>query len=138
MPELNVALLKKTLETIELDQIHWDQNQWRASDDECGTTMCFAGWAALLAGGTWYLPQPVEGTDRRLNDLLIAEDGEGDLLIAYPTQVRCVSARDRAQRVLGLDEVEAGDLFSAEMGLEELEDYVDFLITKHEAQKEDA
>lgn len=68
----NVALLRKTLETI-LDNPHeWDQTTWyRAPRDVCGTKACFAGHAAKLAGheidlldNTWTTNYDANGNPR--------------------------------------------------------------------------
>lgn len=52
MPELetpqqkiNVELLQETLAYIKAHPKEWDQTEWF-----CGTSACFAGWAAVLAG----------------------------------------------------------------------------------------
>jgi hypothetical protein len=47
--ELNVPLLRKTMEYIEAHPQEWDQDEWVAKGS-CGTTMCFAGTAAYLMG----------------------------------------------------------------------------------------
>jgi hypothetical protein len=49
MPELNIPLLRKTMEHIETHPEEWSQTTW-AVRTPCGTTMCFAGTAAFLAG----------------------------------------------------------------------------------------
>ena len=37
-----------TLDYIKAHPERWDQGEWR-----CSTGMCYAGWLATLAGGTW-------------------------------------------------------------------------------------
>lgn len=46
-PTLNVPLLRKTLEHIEAHPEEHDQCTWRSP---CGSTMCFAGHAAVING----------------------------------------------------------------------------------------
>lgn len=77
-PSLNADLLRKTLDAVEHADGHWRQDDWRdlsgdtwritepqiarsgqyglsAADAECGTTMCFAGWAVQLSPRAVYL-----------------------------------------------------------------------------------
>src|SRR4051812_40565249 len=44
----NKELLQRTIDYIEAHPEEWDQTEWR-----CGTSMCFAGHAAILAGCEW-------------------------------------------------------------------------------------
>lgn len=53
-PEYNIPLFRKTLEYVEGNPHEWDQDVW-ASVTPCGTTRCFAGTAAWLAGATMKL-----------------------------------------------------------------------------------
>ncbi len=63
MQELNIPLLRKTMEYIEANPLEWDQSSW-ASNTPCGTTMCFAGTAAFLAGADLMLDLPgVSGSE---------------------------------------------------------------------------
>jgi hypothetical protein len=48
--ELNIPLLRKTMEYIEAHPEKWDQGDWVSFGPTCKTTMCFAGTAAYLAG----------------------------------------------------------------------------------------
>lgn len=45
----NVAKLEETLDYIRMNREQHNQRGW-ALKTECGTTMCFAGWAVVLAG----------------------------------------------------------------------------------------
>lgn len=48
---LNVALLRETLAHIEADPGSWQQRNWYTPPQrgtDCGSAMCFAGWAAVL------------------------------------------------------------------------------------------
>lgn len=53
MAERNVVLLEQTMQHIENNPGDWEQEQWR-----CGSGMCFAGWAATLAGREWATKNP--------------------------------------------------------------------------------
>jgi hypothetical protein len=46
--EVNVPLLRKTLEHITAHPKEWDQRWW-ASRSDCGTAYCMAGWAVRFA-----------------------------------------------------------------------------------------
>src|SRR5690606_2757920 len=64
---VNADLLKRTLTHIETHPDTWNQAEYR-----CRTGLCFAGWAAVLAGGVWLSTDP-DGVDR---DVLVATDEE--------------------------------------------------------------
>jgi len=100
---VNVDLLDRTLAQIEAHPETWEQRSYR-----CESGMCFAGWAALLAGGRWAEPE------NSWNGCLVAEDDD------LPEHTHgCdyggpgVHAHERAQRVLGLHEAIADELFCA-------------------------
>jgi hypothetical protein len=107
---INVALLKQTLAHIEAHPEEWDQTEFR-----CGSGMCFAGWAAQLAGGRWYADNP----DEALGDALIAEPDDPWAFEAR-AGVRVVYAQLRAERVLGLDRKQANRLFAGSNRLPDL------------------
>lgn len=45
----NKELANRVLEQIEAHPETWDQSEWACfSDNECGTSHCFAGWAVML------------------------------------------------------------------------------------------
>ena len=48
-PQVNVELLRKTLEHITAHPEEWDQGIW-ARRDACGTALCAAGHAVQIAG----------------------------------------------------------------------------------------
>jgi hypothetical protein len=89
MPTPNVALLKQTLAHIEANPHEWNQGEYR-----CETGMCFAGWAAILAGGQWENADPETGD---VEYLVIEPDDE----IAYVFDGG-IHVKWRAQRILGL------------------------------------
>lgn len=120
---INAALLRQTLEQIETHPETWEQGSYR-----CGTGMCFAGWAAELAGGHW-----LAGPDDAGNSYLIAEpdDGEGAFIIRRSGEA-VVDAHVRAQRILGLTWSQAEDLFDGSNTLLVLRQHVaELLDTTH-------
>jgi len=44
----NKELADRAIKAIETNPNEWEQGMWR-----CGTSMCFAGWVAHMAGATW-------------------------------------------------------------------------------------
>lgn len=50
-PIPNMDKIYAVLDQIEADPEHWDQTNWSLVT-ECGTTMCFAGWACKMEGLT--------------------------------------------------------------------------------------
>jgi hypothetical protein len=104
-------LAYRTLDQIEAHPETWKQHVWR-----CDTGMCFAGWAAELAGGTWinsgFRPIPymvAEGSDdpRHTREL---DNSHGR---AWETEYRgkYIHVPVRAQALLGLDDNEMCRLF---------------------------
>lgn len=115
----NVALLRLTLKHIEMAPCTWDQEHWRRKA-ECGTVMCFAGWACTLAGGRWHTP-----ADEFWRDVLKAEDGdEADNVIPLH-KGPVIEAYARGRRVLGLTGPQAADLFRYTNTLSDLHRIVD-------------
>lgn len=96
---VNVDLLRRTLAHIEQHPEEWDQGTWR-----CGTAACFAGHAAILAGGRW-------STDSLLpyaTANVVSPDGS----------VRFVA--EFAEEQLGLTDGQWGQLFHFENTLDDL------------------
>lgn len=96
---INVDLLDRTLAHVEAHPDEWNQLTYR-----CESGLCFAGWAAVLAGGRWVEPE-------KYSSVLVAEEGDPDEDRLHTSG--SVHAHDRAQRVLGLDGDTADDLFAA-------------------------
>lgn len=103
----NVALLRQTLEYIKAHPQEWDQEFYR-----CETGMCFAGWAATLAGGVWAGPGDTE---------MVAEPDDP----ADRTFDGRIHVADRAERLLGLNAEQVEDLFTPDNDLDDLECYVE-------------
>lgn len=105
----NVLLLRQVLEQIETHPETWDQGVYR-----CGTSMCFAGWAAELSGGTWI----------GQSELLVAAADEESSSHWGRDGIAVVSPEVRAGRVLGLDGDQADDLFDAANSLESIREQI--------------
>jgi hypothetical protein len=106
---VNVELLKRTLEFIEANPKEWDQKTW------CGTSCCFAGHAAILAGS-----RRVEKA-REPGALSWAHVRRPDGKLGLVWEV--------AERELGLDEWQASELFAADNTLADLRRIVGELVT---------
>lgn len=91
--ELNIPLIRKTMEYIEAHPDEWNQKYWFATS-LCGTTMCFAGTVAYLAGATF------------------PENNDGYYCTAPDGRVR--SIENFAIEQLGLSAAAASDIFLAE------------------------
>lgn len=104
----NADLLVKTLTHIDRNRTEWYQGDWRA---------CFAGHAAVLAGGRWAIPDADHALARVLKP--VRSDRKGDVLVYGAAEgwdgplLRGVPVPVRARRVLGLDADQAFRLFSA-------------------------
>lgn len=106
---------------------------------DCGTAMCFAGHAAVLAGdrlvvpvsfwGRWSLFDKLKGKRRLSGDEICKTVGSDSLevsLVRLPNgQVRNIE--DRAQELLGLEPEEANELFAASNNIRTLRKYVDMM-----------
>ncbi|MGR6922659.1 hypothetical protein ACU635_51110 [[Actinomadura] parvosata] len=107
---INTELLVGTLHDVDANRREWRQSQWQS---------CFAARAAVLDGGEWAFP----GLD--LWWLKARDDDPADHVRQVNPRPRtkkvpCVHVRDRAARVLGLDEEQALRLFSATNSLPRL------------------
>ncbi len=112
--DINIPLLVETLSHIEYFPETWEQSDWRAlvydyqtssynlqNKTRCGANMCFAGHAAMVAGGKWLLDK------KRLEDLQkikMLNDTDGMVMGALvPTPEEKVMAEK------GLIEIVTGD-----------------------------
>lgn len=100
----NADLAHRVLEAIEANPHHWNQRKW-CTTTECGTAMCFAGWACHLEG--WQLDP--------LTSYAVRHAPDGALLEAEPIPAV-------ALRLLGLEDhvVLADMLFGATNDLKRL------------------
>lgn len=69
---VNKELLVATLHHIEENPEEWEQSTWR-----CSSGMCFAGTAAVLAGGRWTNTTANDGVDDGDNLLWSSPDEPG-------------------------------------------------------------
>lgn len=121
MPEKNVKLLKDTLEFIKANPKLHDQGDWVQVDEDnleaCDTPMCFAGHAALLAGGTF---------DKELfayNWEWDVDPNTGEHVDAYVAE-DAIHVSTFAARKLGLSETESSYLFYGGRSGREIENAV--------------
>lgn len=115
MPDINVPLLRKTLEHITEHRQEWYQGAW-AIRTECGTAYCLAGHAVVLSGHEIRVP-------------------EGEYQLGYAT-ASGEYVSEVAMEELGLTEWEAERLFAEHNTLPTLwalaEDFTDGEITTPE------
>lgn len=98
----NATLLREVLAQIETHPETWKQGDWR-----CGTGMCFAGWTGELTGGKW-----IADADSMIASYLVVEPGDSLNHLRHLREVGyAVGVEDRATRLLGLTQDQAGDLF---------------------------
>lgn len=126
LPIVNVELMKRVLAHIKADPENWHQGQWIDSraTNECKTAGCFAGWAAQLSGY-----QPVFKEGLVWNEETLQYDFGIKQYTEYVTdaQGKEYEVASLAQQLLGLNALEAGELFGAANSLTRLtkltEDY---------------
>lgn len=119
MPKPNVELLDRTMAEVEKaarrKRRTWDQGTYRRVTD-CGTAMCFAGWALTLDGAKW----ADEVTDDHVDSWsVVARRGE-PLDMRTSEGVRLAFAPVAAQKRLGLTDPEADHLFAGDNTLADL------------------
>lgn len=96
---VNVDLLRKVVLHITENPEQWSQEHW-AVVNECGTTCCVAGWAAVFSGHSLEWLNTAGG----LVQAAFVDDG-----------IRTIS--DVAQEALGLDDMQARMLFGGDNDL---------------------
>ena len=122
---LNIELLDKTLAAVKEAAERRDESTspgagWVQQDWRCRSGMCFAGFAAELAGGKWVNPV---AKGQYEDSLLVADptiDKPHQIALHYGSPVPSVTAADRARNVLGFTAGSAG-LFAGGNKIEDLE-----------------
>ena len=106
-----------TLDYIKAHPEDWNQETWR-----CSTGMCYAGWLATLAGGTWLYPDPDNDEDYGEGSLvpLAGEDPDPVTAAVYDDSPN-VHVSSRAGLLLGLSRTDALRLFDGDNKLEDIE-----------------
>jgi len=128
---VNLELLNSTLARIKELPQEYRQSTWvsQAENNVCGTTMCFAGHAAVLAGAE--IPNPKKHS---IVDWFVAEDENNSYLNlddAYysngdtPNQ----HVQDFATKALGLTYKQREYLFEADRTMDQIEQAVHELNT---------
>ena len=130
----NVPLLNAVIEHIEANPDDWYQGDWRtlrsflvdpadeATPTDCGTAMCFAGWAAELSGAEYAYP----AGDSTIVDH-VTYGGDIDSVEAahiVNTDEGLVHVQDYATRALGIDEGQANRLFHGANTISDLKNHV--------------
>lgn len=124
---VNKELLKNTLDLINAKPETHDQSNWVLVEPStvCGTTMCFAGHAAVLAGVE--IPDPKK---HEVADWYVGKNGE--YLNWKQADKVDFSARrpvaEFARDALGLNSEQADYLFGPELDREDLEEAVNELL----------
>ena len=106
----NLDLMRAVREQITKHPETHDQTSW-GERTECGTTHCIAGWACALSGDAFEWAADAPGVDLAL--LVTAPRAHVDV---------------RAAELLGLDSIEAGDVFYAldnASALEQLDELIE-------------
>lgn len=117
-------LLDATLAHIKAHPKEWNQISWR-----CSTGMCFAGTACSLAGGVWATKPDHYGAH-----FLLAKKGEHFQWGHFGkdgTQLKVVSAGDRAADLLDLTHEENNRLFDAGATLDDIREVVTEIKARH-------
>lgn len=115
--EFNVELALRTLAQINATPEEWNQSSWR-----CNSGMCFAGWAAQLAGFEWAPDHDWENGTTSPSENLVMPNGAQ------------LSAGTVAHYALGLHNLDdAPDLFNGGNGLDDLGRMILGIVGKQEA-----
>lgn len=98
------------MEWIKLHPELHDQMVWleKVEDNECGTVACLAGWVALMAGGEMHTTK-YESAWGDIEDVELIINGQ------------VCSVEETARKLLGLDLVDANDLFDPRNSIQTLE-----------------
>lgn len=122
----NYPLLRKTLEHIEAHPEEHDQRYWGLKGP-CGTTMCFAGHAVVLAGlkPIWSNTDWSTLKDENLMAAVVEQDGSR------------WSVREGAARALGLDPDEDEELFFSCGTLDEVREVVGAYLAEEGGESDD-
>lgn len=119
---VNKELLRRTLEHIKANPEEHDQGSFMSP---CGTTMCFAGWAAVLHTGNKPLAEDLREMEWRVNkhtgkfiDPVSGKyDDDDSVLVAQ-----------YAANILGLNYQQVSSLFFWAMSLSEVENVVNKIL----------
>lgn len=117
---VNKELLKTTLDLIKVKPEEHNQNNWVNTSlySPCGTTMCFAGHAAVLSGAE--IPDPKK---HHVDDWYVGPNGEyiNWSQKQYLTPSEFTPIGNFAQQKLGLSTEQADYLFGPDIDVEDIE-----------------
>jgi hypothetical protein len=102
----DIERLKTLRQTVLTKRDGWDQRYWAAKGEECGTTMCLAGWTCHLFG------EEGDSVDWNRAVPIYANDGD-DTQEEVGYLISGESIEKRAEELLGLDIQDAMELFWA-------------------------
>jgi hypothetical protein len=114
---IDVARLRKGLEFAHAHPEEHDQSSWAekyAVDTTCGTTMCLAGTVVFQAGYNFNWPDFTDGELAKRGGI-VATGSAVD-----PKTGEVVEIEDKARELLGLDPLQAGELFYTADTIQEL------------------
>lgn len=127
----NVALLNETMNWINLHPEQHNQGAWGEYNEEaCETTMCFAGHAAILAGGTFdtkvYMDEFEWNVNAKTGEHVASEWVQSDECPCCSELAEGMThVADFAAEKLGLSDDERTYLFSGTRTREELNEAVE-------------
>lgn len=126
MSTVNIPLLVKTMEFIEQNPERHYQEYWNSNvlDQEtgCSTAFCFAGWAAIFSGAevpNWSEVGMFWGVTADLRSVSVNKDSTATHIAHY------------AEQVLGLEPLDALDLFSPFQTKEGQREIVDRIVNEN-------
>jgi hypothetical protein len=128
----NIQLLRETLEWIKAHPEEHYQGDWarlyNAKGEPCGTSMCFAGHATVLAGGTFDTKIFAKNEEWNVNSETGAHIDTTEYYVEewdeYELPDNVVHVSVFARDALGLTQEEQSYLFAGHRTLEELEEFV--------------
>jgi len=128
----NIQLLKDTMDWIKAHPEQHQQSLWgNYSEEACSTTMCFAGHAAVLSGGTFdkkiFLREEEWNVDENTGRHVVSEYYEDDDEDHWDDELKpgIIHVAEFAAEKLGLNEEEKSYLFAGHRTLEQLEEFVE-------------
>ncbi len=140
--EKNIQLLRQTMKHILANPQNHNQETWFSPDygaedvNMCNTTMCFAGHAAVLAGGQTPNPKTFDGDWYLKLDGTLSNQNEYVTSLYEDTEQQVLRVSKWAQRKLGLNPYEYEYLFMFMGDAEDVADRVERLAELWESGQE--
>lgn len=105
--ERNRELFEKIAAQIEETPDRYNQNEWRDTNNTCGTAYCVAGWAVALAKGEDWFEENESSTT-----VVETFRMDGSSMLTTEPYVPSALIMDTAVEELGIDDEEADVLFA--------------------------